>query len=146
MRLSTSTRRFLATLGAAGLLAFGAGSSAHAQQVLSGGTPGWSGYAPAATWGVTAPSVGGYAPQASVPAYTYAPPATAWQGYAPATAWQGYAPTTAWQGYTPGYPAQATAPRPAAAASRSPISRTNREYGTGRSVHMHKPWLPSSPR
>ncbi|AMV36213.1 hypothetical protein [Planctomyces sp. SH-PL62] len=133
--------RLISTSALAGLLALGAETSARAQQAVAGGTPGWSGYAPGYAWGNTAPSVGGFAPQTSAPVYVY-PPGTGWQGYAPGTAWQGYRPSTAWQGYTPGVQgAVRSAPAP-----RSAISSRNREYGSGRNVHMHKPWLPSAPR
>ena len=137
---NTTRLRLASTMALAGLLALGAGT-ARAQQD-AGGTPGWSGYAPGYVWGSPAPSVGGYAPQAAM--VPVAPTANAWQGYAPATAWQGYAPQAAWQGYTPGsYNPAAVRPAPT---RHSPISSRNREYGTGRNVHMHKPWLPASPR
>ena len=135
IHIKTTIRRTVATLGVAGLLALGAGR-AHAQQAVAGGTPGWSGYAPGYSWGSAAPSVGGYAPQATTPVYAYPPSAAAWQGYAP---------TTAWQGYTPGV-ASAPRARTGGGTAGQPVSRHNREYGTGRTVHMHKPWLPSSPR
>lgn len=134
--------RSVAALAVAGLLAIG--GSARAQQAVAGGTPGWSGYAPGYSWGSTAPSVGGYAPQASAPVYSYTPSGTAWQGYTPGTAWQPYAPTTAWQGYTPAAPRAGRAP--SGTMSSRPLSSANRDHGSGRNVHMHKPWLPSAPR
>ncbi|MFO0890748.1 MAG: hypothetical protein U0790_16585 [Isosphaeraceae bacterium] len=101
------------------------------------------------------------------------PPGSVWQGYAPGTAWRGYAPPAvtavppapAGVIYPP--PAFATVPAPVAAGTvyqpatvYTPLVRTvpsqpvratqravapayYREFGTGRNVFMHKPWLPN---
>ena len=99
----------------------------------------WAAYGPGASW----------SPPAATPAPAPVPRAptsvgTGWQGYAPATAWQAYQPQAAWTGYAPQYgwgtARQAAQPR----AGKAPISSRNREFGTGRNVAMHKPWLPTT--
>ena len=118
--------------------ALGAGiGEAKAQSAAPNG---WVTYAPAPVQ--TAPTTV-VAPAA--PAATAVAPG--WQGYAPARAWTPYQPQTSWRYYAP-QQGWVAAPAPAAAptATRSAaIGPRNREYGTGRNVHMHKPWLPSHP-
>ncbi len=129
----------------ASVLGIGA-TSTLAQSGSYGGYPsGWSGYAPAYTWGSYAPN--GYVTIAPAPR-----PNAAWSGYAPATAWQGYQPGAAWQGYAPGrvVTGYATAPGRTTVTPRSATTTrftpsTYREFGTGRNVFMHKPWLPGQP-
>lgn len=107
--------------------------------------PAWNGYAPGSGWSGYSPNV--YpAPVAVQPA-----PKPSWRVAAPAPAWSGYNPRSTWQSSRPGVILQG---RPAANAS-APASATRsrkdfkpahyREFGTGRNVFMHKPWLPNQP-
>jgi len=91
----------------------------------------------------------------------------AWSGYAPSSTWQGYRPGTSWTGYrapsvsagqlartvTPG----ASAPRPVQTlpptGGNSVAARPTglfavapafyQEFGSGRNLFLHKPWLPN---
>ncbi|WP_435016515.1 hypothetical protein TA3x_004082 [Tundrisphaera sp. TA3] len=122
--------RTLILVAAVGLSGI-ASNSANAQ----GNGSGWQGYAPGYTWGTYA------APNYTVVTPAPAPrPAVGWQGYQPAQAWQGYQPAQAWQGYQPG---QAVRRAPAARSYSAPRAPAHhREFGTGRNVFHHKPWLP----
>lgn len=111
----------------------------------SGGyAPSWGGYNPGYVWGGYAP--GGwyaYTPGTPVPpAATVSP----WTGYVPPTVGTRYAPATAWGGYAPG---SVVIRQPVGPVSRrrGPDFRpsTYREFGSGRNVFMHKPWLPNTP-
>lgn len=141
----------VASLTFGGLSALATGASAQSIGV----NPGWNGYSPGYAWGSVGPSVGGVAPQPYGALRTYYNSPSGWQGYAPATAWQGYDPGTAWRYYTPGTAAQPGLSAPVSSGTVSsgdswyrgkPISSSNREFGTGRNVHMIKPWMPRSPR
>jgi hypothetical protein len=104
---------------------------------------------------------GGYMPGE---AWRYYPPGTVWQGYAPGTAWRGYVPpvvtTPPAAGATPSVPGTvAVAPRlvypsvvaPSGPATTQPSTSSRRtvapafyrEFGTGRNLFLHKPWLPN---
>jgi hypothetical protein len=108
----------------------------------------WNGYAPVYA---APPAVTYYAPSYAAPRY-YAPapssPANprAWQGYAPSTSWRYYDPAVGWRAYTPGVVIAApSVPTGAPLTSLTPNSTSNPEYGTGRTNHMIKPWLPPAP-
>jgi hypothetical protein len=106
---------------------------------------------------------GGYVPGE---AWRYYPPGTIWQGYAPGTAWRGYLPPVVTVTPPPGgatasvsgttavaprlvYPSVVVAPSGAGTAPPGTSSRMRvapayyREFGTGRNIFMHKPWLPN---
>jgi len=143
----TRNSLFAALVTMASFLGIGAASTL-AQSGSYGGYPsGWSGYAPAYPWGSYAPN--GYVTIAPAPVPR---PNTTWSGYAPATAWQGYQPGAAWQGYAPGrvVTGYATVPGRVIVTPRSATTTqfnpsTYREFGTGRNLFLHKPWLPGQP-
>lgn len=124
---------------------------------------------PRASWYAYVPGRGwvGYAPPsapAAAPAVRYAPapapvaPAgtpAGWAGYAPATAWAGYAPASSTRspavrtpGSIPPGPQRRVAANRFVNGNAPGLSYTlpsYREYGSGRSVPLAKPWLPASP-
>jgi len=128
-----------------------------------------SSFAPTARAQVPGQPGAGYGPGGYAPgqAWRYYPPGTIWEGYSPGTAWRGYAPpvvtttprptppvgtvyvspTQPAQRYI--YPQVTYVPQGTVAARPSTSSRLAvppayyREFGTGRNVFMHKPWLPN---
>jgi len=113
----------------------------------------------------------GYGPGGYVPgqAWRYYPPGSIWEGYSPGTAWRGYsppvvadtpAPTPAPPAGTvyisPTQPVQRYIyPQVTYQPQRQVVTRSGpyggravtpafyREFGTGRNVFLHKPWLPN---
>jgi len=162
--LSPFRLQTLSAIGTLGLFLAGLVSPADAQVMgpgnrgvySSGGAAGdgyspagpWTGYAPGTVWNGYAPAPATVVPAPTAPAPTYvAPSGTAWRGYDPGAAWRGYAPG---QVYAPRTyvqrPAQARPFRGQAAVLDGPggPSRPFREFGSGRSVPLSKPWLPGS--
>jgi hypothetical protein len=131
----------------ASFLGFGATSTLAQSRIYGGDPSSWYGYAPAYPWGAYAPN--GYVTIAPAPAPR---PNTAWSGYAPSTAWQAYQAGVAWQGYAPGRvvtgyatPPGLTTVTPRPATTSRFNASTYREFGSGRNVFLHKPWLPGQP-
>lgn len=111
----------------------------------------WTGYAPGQGWVTYSPYPVAPVPPAVPPTNVAPAPArprtNAWTGYAPARSWSGYNPGSAWGNYQPGRSAQAQArpvvPQPGVSRSTMPVRPAHhREHGTGRNLHMHKPWAP----
>jgi|GEM_PF-2400620 len=144
MRSKRRASSFIAVMMMTGLLGLGL-NEARAQSGgytnYGGAAPTWNGYAPNTGWS-------GYAATAApAPVAAPAAPSTAWNGYAPATGWRTYNPGASWRGYTPGAVVpRATVPRQSTTSAPTRFRPAHyREYGSGRNVFMHKPWLPNHP-
>jgi hypothetical protein len=126
---------------------FGPGEARAQTYAVPSNGAAWGAYQPASPWTGYAPGYGwvGYAPTASArpPApsgWTYSTPPNAWTGYAPQTAWTGYVPQGGW----------VVTPRRSDASRgygtvNGRVTAAYREFGSGRPVPLHKPWLPGSP-